>query len=351
MIIHICCSVDSHYFLKRIRETLPHENLKGFFYNPNIHPHEEYHLRLVDTQRSCKKYNIELFEGEYDAENWVARHKHLENEKERGIRCEECFKMRLQATAEFAKKMGEKSVTTTLFMSPKKSFSQLENAAKEISEKEQIEVLCFDFRKNGGTQAQFKLAREEKLYHQNYCGCLYALKDQREAQKRLATELISPIGREILPCSAQEKIKIYQKAKKLEAKKQTFEIERKKVDIFRLLWGRVLDGKNVVPSYFIGECFAGIFHVTEAKNGFGFTAENVLFVELKKFNEMAKTEHKSVKELIFNPLTSDKQRRMQKKFHNCAFITVVEKIKKRAYKIEAISTSYSDIMEVLATLR
>ncbi|MDR2099457.1 MAG: epoxyqueuosine reductase QueH, partial [Campylobacteraceae bacterium] len=211
MLVHICCSVDSCYFLKRLRETLPDEKITGFFYNPNIHPYSEYKLRLLDVKRDCEKQNIKLIEEEYDLDSWFSHVKGLECEKERGARCEVCFETRLEITAKKAKEIGEKLITTTLFMSPKKSFEQLSEASKKTACKNSLEVLCFDFRKNGGTNEQFKLARDKRLYRQNYCGCIYALLDQRAAQKRFAAELLSPIGAEVLPSSIEERLEIYGK--------------------------------------------------------------------------------------------------------------------------------------------
>jgi len=66
MLVHICCSVDSHYFLQRIQEEYPNEELVGFFYDPNIHPFSEYKLRLYDVKHSCSKLGIKLIEGPYD---------------------------------------------------------------------------------------------------------------------------------------------------------------------------------------------------------------------------------------------------------------------------------------------
>ena len=71
MLVHICCSVDSHFFLEKLQADFPDEKLTGFFYDPNIHPYSEYRLRYLDVQRSCKKLGIDLLEGEYDFETWM----------------------------------------------------------------------------------------------------------------------------------------------------------------------------------------------------------------------------------------------------------------------------------------
>ena len=73
MLVHICCSVDSHFFLEKLQADYPEEKLTGFFYDPNIHPYSEYQLRLLDVERSCKKLGIDLLEGEYDYETGYKR--------------------------------------------------------------------------------------------------------------------------------------------------------------------------------------------------------------------------------------------------------------------------------------
>jgi predicted adenine nucleotide alpha hydrolase (AANH) superfamily ATPase len=344
--------VDSHYFLKRLRENFPNEPLSGFFYNPNIHPYEEYQLRLLDVARSCKKYGVELIEGDYDYEAWLLRAKGFELEKERGERCEICFEARLEATAKKAKEIGEKTITTTLFMSPKKSFEQLSVASNRVSQKESVEVLCFDFRKGGGTNEQFKLAKEDRLYRQNYCGCLYALSDQREAQKRIADELMRPIGKEILPCSILDRTKVYEKICEREKEGGQYVIEKEKFQNYRLLRGRVFEGGRVTPSYIMGKYkFEKDLQVKieAVKDGFA-AQDNIAFLNLDRFNKMANTNYASVKELIFNPIDYQKRLNLERILADYQPIIVLDEIKSEIYKIEAISAVYEDVREVLAIL-
>ena len=96
MLVHICCSVDSHFFLQKLKKIYPNEKLIGFFYDPNIHPYSEYRLRLLDVQRSCDMLGIELIEGEYDFRGWMEAVKGYENEPEKGKRCSICFTDRVE---------------------------------------------------------------------------------------------------------------------------------------------------------------------------------------------------------------------------------------------------------------
>ncbi|MEA1880621.1 MAG: epoxyqueuosine reductase QueH, partial [Campylobacterota bacterium] len=150
MLVHICCSVDSHYFLQKLQEEYPEEKLTGFFYDPNIHPYSEYYLRFLDVKRSCKMLNIDLIEGEYDVDKWLQVVKGFEDEPEKGERCGLCFDRRFEVSAKMAAEMGESSFTSTLLTSPKKSLKQLQLSGDALANKEGIAFIAPDYRKASG---------------------------------------------------------------------------------------------------------------------------------------------------------------------------------------------------------
>ncbi len=179
VLVHICCAPDALYFLERLRKEYPNKELIGFFYDPNIHPYEEYLLRLEETKRTCRKLGIKLIEGEYDVEDWLVKVKGLEREPERGERCSVCFDFRLERSAKLAKELGCDTMTTTLLMSPKKSFNQLKESGEKVSHKYGVNFLAVDYRKGGGTQEMFRLTKENQIYQQDYCGCIHGLVNQK----------------------------------------------------------------------------------------------------------------------------------------------------------------------------
>jgi len=202
ILVHICCAPDALYFLKRFREDNPDSELIGFFYDPNIHPYEEYRLRYQETERTCNELGIKLIEGEYDVENWLVSVKGLENEPERGERCSVCFDFRLERSAKLAKELGCDAFTTTLLMSPKKKFSQLKESGEKVASIHGVEFIAVDYRKGGGTQEMFRLTKEKEIYQQDYCGCIYGLFQQKE--ERSIFDLISTPGRR--PGSKEERL-------------------------------------------------------------------------------------------------------------------------------------------------
>ena len=192
ILVHVCCAPDAVYFLQRLREDFPQSEITAFFYDPNIHPYEEYKLRLVETKRVCQSLGIKLVEGEYDVENWLRAVKGLEDEPERGKRCEVCFDYRLSRSLEYAKSIGASHYTTTLLMSPKKDFKVLSEMGSNLAKNFGIEFLALDYRKGGGTQEMFRLSKTMEIYHQDYCGCIYGLFKQKK--EKAMWDLVSFLG-------------------------------------------------------------------------------------------------------------------------------------------------------------
>ena len=207
ILVHICCGVDAIYALRKIKEEFPDSYIEGYFYDPNIHPEEEYLLRWIETKRVCNELGIKCHLAPYEVEKWLKAVKGLENKPERGGRCSVCHDIRLDKTAEFARENGFDAITTVLMMSPKKDFQVLKEIGENVAKKHNIEFLSIDFRKNGGIEKMNRLSKESQLYHQNYCGCMYALFQQREGE--YIKELVS-YGKGRLPGSREELIFIKQ---------------------------------------------------------------------------------------------------------------------------------------------
>ncbi len=358
MLVHICCSVDSHFFLQKLREAYPDEPLIGFFYDPNIHPYDEYRLRLLDVRRSCQKLGIVLHEGSYDYEAWIKAVRGLEDEPEKGKRCNVCFDNRLEESAKKALELGEKIITTTLLTSPKKSLHQLEQALETIAQKYGLKIVVPDFRKEGGTQAQFALAREAMLYHQNYCGCVFALAKQRDQQKRFADELCSPVRPQCLPGSIEERLELYESVIGAENERKPFRLVREKFLNYRLLRAWLQnDTYEIVPSYilFYSTCQKKIskVRVAFAALGVGYASkEEIRFVTIDRFNEAANTRFCDVKAMLRNPPSLECE--LQFRAHlfpspvlSLSPVVIVDKLDVREYTLFLESVSYPDIRENL----
>lgn len=356
MLVHICCSVDSHYFLKKLQSDYPKERLTGFFYDPNIHPYSEYYLRLLDVRRSCKMLGIDLIEGEYDVENWLEAVRGLEHEPEKGARCSVCFDRRFEVTAKKASQMGETTFTSTLLTSPKKSLRQLKTAGDALAKSEGISFIAPDYRKASGTQEQNIMAKEDALYRQDYCGCMFGLNIQREEQDKLADELFLPISKQIQPESIEERIEMYEKRWELEDADIPHKIIKQRFLNWRLSMGLLRIRKEVIPAHFLpystlrGEYTRGKIEYNIGDVHY-MNRDEVRFITLSYYNELTKSDYHSVKELIFDPPAFDIEVALRTKLgvtpYDLSAILVVEKIPDNKIEIICQSKVYSDVKEVL----
>lgn len=352
MLVHICCSVDSHYFLQRLKKELPDEPLIGYFYDPNIHPYSEYLLRFNDVKRSCDKLGVDLIMGEYDYELWLNGTKGLENEPEKGKRCSYCFDFRIGESAKKAVELNQKSITTTLLMSPKKDFRQLENSLKNAVAGSGLEIFATDFRICGGTNEQFELAKRDKLYHQNYCGCIFALSKQR--QNALCSEMMSDAFRRILPGSIEARLKLYEGVVDCEKNGINFELFRKNFLNYRLLRAFVKFNSLVIPSFFFSysnfkrqNIKINLDKKLSLQKGL---RDGVIMLDITKINDMFDRNFNSVSELC--------RAEFDDRFEFCVRerlagtmslnpIIVVDELKCGKYEIYAKNELYQDSIEVL----
>jgi len=359
MLVHICCSVDSHYFLQKLQAEYPEEKLIGFFYDPNIHPYSEYYLRLLDVKRSCKMLGIELIEGEYDVENWLKAVRGLEHEQEKGSRCGVCFDRRFEISAKKAAQLGESTFTSTLLTSPKKSLKQLKTAGDALAKREGIAFVAPDYRKASGTQEQNILAKEDALYRQDYCGCMFGLNIQRDQQSKLADELFVPVSAQVQPESIEERIEMYEKRWQLEEEAIPHKIVKQRFLNWRLISGLLRVRKEVVPSHFLpystlkGEYTRGKIEYS-VKNIHHMNRDEVKFITLKHYNALADTEYKNVTELLYHPPSFEDEvalrNRLTENPYDLCVILVVDEIPDKKIEILCQSKTYSDVKECLIVL-
>ncbi len=172
IVIHTCCAICSGYPVSYLQDA--GYRVIAYFYNPNIHPAEEYQMRLKAQRVLCNHFDCELVEGEYIPEEYFDFVKGLENEPEKGARCDKCFELRLRKTAEFAKSIGVNNFTTSIVISPHKSFEKLTAIAEKIAKEYDLNYLAENFKKKDGFLKTNKISKELGLYRQNYCGCKFA---------------------------------------------------------------------------------------------------------------------------------------------------------------------------------
>ncbi len=359
MLVHICCSVDSHYFLQMLQKEFPNDRLVGFFYDPNIHPYSEYRLRLLDVERSCKKLGVELIEGDYDTKSWLDAVRGFEKEPEKGKRCSICFDRRFEVSARKAQELGELSFTSTLLTSPKKSLTQLQKAGDALAKEYGLKFLAPDYRQASGTQEQNRITKEDALYRQDYCGCIFGLTMQREGQKKLADELFVPLSGQIQPESIEERLAMYEKRLELEERNIPHKIIKQRFLNWRLLGGVLLVKRSAVPAHILPySTLKGEYSRGRVEYAIGdlhyMNRDEVRFLTLESYNRLCQTSYASVAELMVNPPDFESEvalrQHLEQGLLSLSLIMVVDKIPDQKLEILLQSKVFSDVRELLIEL-
>lgn len=189
LLLHSCCAPCSGEVMEAL--LFSNINFSIFFYNPNIHPVQEYEIRKNENIAFAKKHNIPFIDADYDKDNWFVRIKGLEWEPERGKRCTACFDMRFERTALYAYEHGFPVISSSLGISRWKDMNQINEAGiRAASRYPQIEYWTYNWRKNGGAARMYEIAKRESFYKQEYCGCVYSLRDTNAWRKQNTRERI-----------------------------------------------------------------------------------------------------------------------------------------------------------------
>ena len=191
LLLHSCCAPCSGDIMERLIES--DINYTIYFYNPNIHPHKEYLLRKEENMNFSIKNNIPFIDADYNPRAWFDMTKGLEVEPERGKRCSTCFDMRFVKTAEYASKNGFDIISSTLGISRWKDMNQINQSGIYAASKfKNMEYWTYNWRKENGSQRMIEVSKDEGFYMQEYCGCVYSLRDTnawREKNLRSAIEI------------------------------------------------------------------------------------------------------------------------------------------------------------------
>lgn len=189
VLLHSCCAPCAGELMEKM--TNAGIELTIFFYNPNIHPKKEYEIRKSENIRYAEKMGIPFVDADYDVQNWFSRARGMEYEPERGKRCTMCFDMRFARTALYAYEHGFKVFTSSLGISRWKNMEQINDCGIRAAEHyEGINYWTYNWRKDGGGQRMYDIAKRENFYKQEYCGCIYSLRDSNSWRESKGREKI-----------------------------------------------------------------------------------------------------------------------------------------------------------------
>ena len=170
LLMHICCGPCTIYPLKELR-THGHD-VTGLFYNPNIHPYQEYERRQQTLQDYTEKILLNVIWADgYLLEEFLSQVASRPED-----RCVYCLTDRLRYTAEQAKKENYDAFTSTLLYSRYQKHDLIRQIGETLEQKLGIHFHYQDFR--GGWNEGVKISKELGMYRQPYCGCIYSEKER-----------------------------------------------------------------------------------------------------------------------------------------------------------------------------
>ena len=176
ILLHICCANCAIYPLQRIRER--GDEVVGYFFNPNIHPYQEYQKRLESMRQYSETVGLKvIYRDEYLLEDFLRNVSHRVEE-----RCGYCYSVRLEATAREAKKNHFDQFSTTLLQSTHQNHSLIRETGERIAREVGISFYYEDFRQ--GWRKGMEVSKAMGLYRQQYCGCIYSEKERYVKQKK-----------------------------------------------------------------------------------------------------------------------------------------------------------------------
>lgn len=186
LLLHSCCAPCSSYVLEYLSS---HFLITIFYYNPNIYPDIEYQKRVKEQQEFISKlkpkHQIKFIEGNFDPNEFYSAIKGLETFPEGSERCFACYHLRLAQTAKLANKSGFDFFTTTLSISPYKNAQKLNEIGKDLATQYRVKYLFSDFKKKNGYKRSIELSNEYGLYRQDYCGCVFSMKEVQNRKNSL----------------------------------------------------------------------------------------------------------------------------------------------------------------------
>jgi epoxyqueuosine reductase len=179
LLIHSCCAPCSSYVLEYLSKYF---EITIYYYNPNIYPEAEYYRRVEEQQQLINAMSLNskvtLRKGDYQPQLYYQAVKGLEGEPEGGERCFVCYELRLREAAQLAKEGGYDYFTTTLSISPHKNSDKLNEIGNKLAKEYGVSYLPSDFKKKNGYKRSIELSKEYNLYRQDYCGCVFSIRER-----------------------------------------------------------------------------------------------------------------------------------------------------------------------------
>ena len=175
VLLHCCCAPCSTACILQLKDYF---KITVFYYNPNISPKQEYEKRKAEQISFINKFaptgEIKFLDCDYNPNEFFDVAKGLENCAEKGERCVNCYRLRMERTCKTAKENGYNYFATTLTLSPLKEEKVLNEIGVRLQTEYHMPYLITNFKKNNGYLTSIQLSKQYNLYRQDYCGCIYS---------------------------------------------------------------------------------------------------------------------------------------------------------------------------------
>lgn len=174
LLLHVCCAHCAAYCIRHW-QSCGHE-VTCYWYNPNIHPRQEYDSRLQAMIVVAESSGVPLVISDaYDSPRYFEAIRAVSQcigATSKPARCEACFRLRLSQSARKAKALGIGALTTTLAISPQQDQPLIRKVGEETAASAKISFLYEDLRKRYSDSRH--ITKKMPIYRQQYCGCMYS---------------------------------------------------------------------------------------------------------------------------------------------------------------------------------
>lgn len=178
LLLHSCCGPCVTYPLTFLYE---HFDITIFYNNSNIYPESEYNLRLNELKEFVKNNypDIKIIIPPYNNEEYNKFLKSFKEMPEGQERCFACYAKRMDEGFLYASENNFEYYTTTMTVSRQKNSQKLNKIGSLLEKKyKNVKYFYSDFKKKDGILIGSRIAKENNMYRQDYCGCIYSFNDK-----------------------------------------------------------------------------------------------------------------------------------------------------------------------------
>lgn len=177
ILLHICCGPCAITTVQTLKEQ--GFEVTGFYFNPNIHPLQEYVRRREALKEVARELDFRVIykDDEYDSRKWFRNIAHREDS-----RCFYCYGGRLERTLSIAKRGKFDFFSTTLLYSKFQKHDEIARLGYDMAGKGDTGFYYHDFRE--GWKKGIEISKEMGIYRQQYCGCLFSENERFQKELR-----------------------------------------------------------------------------------------------------------------------------------------------------------------------